>query len=99
MKSPCAKDGHGGPHEMPLTKLQRMADLIAKESEERCESGFGNGYPDDVAIVGDFIVIAGLDDAKDCAPELRVYTKQFAEAWYDLTMKLKKDEPGEDLSF
>lgn len=75
-------------------KLERMRDMLHAESRERCDS-----FRDmiDTALVGGSLVVASVSDQGE--PELEVYEGSFARAWYDLTMKYKRDEPDENLSY
>ena len=78
-------------------RLQLIADAMAEQSLGYCESGCGQPYPDDVAVVGNHIVVATLDGGKEyAAPLLNVYTLRQAEQWYEEHLAELEDEQEDE---
>ena len=81
-------------------KVEKLVKWLSKESEESCEIGDGQPYPDDVMVLGDYVVRATLDAGKEYgAPQLEYWTLEEAAEWHDRIVLSMNKHPHESLSF
>lgn len=81
-----------------LSPLETLARILREASEQSCRDGEGAPYPDVVEVVGNHLVIASLDPAKEyAAPVLKTYSEEAAMAWSGRAYDHRQFNP--DLTF
>jgi hypothetical protein len=72
-----------------------LALLLEEQSENICEEGYGQPWPDVVGIVAGHIVVAGLDSTREySAPDLSVYSPDVVAQWAGSIRDRLRSESG-----
>lgn len=81
-----------------MTDAEQLAEWLEEASLDACESGYGQPYPDETAVVAGHVVVASLADHKEhMAPELQVYKPEQVRRWVKAVKRYLKNTPDSDI--